>query len=193
MKKLIIFVLFILLAFIAKAQYGSEFMLGGRINYIGGGKVWNGDKLENKGYTLRTSPAVGYFIYNNVALGTTVTYEYVTDDLGRQNTWEFIPYIRYYTPGGDARFFLELQGGYGLGTSVMKEGNDGKHHLWLGTLKPGLFIRFLDNFATEITISTLSYKDIWAKDKVTGDIYQHTKWDFEWLDFSFGATLVYEF
>lgn len=194
MKKTLICCLFLCCGLMLKAQYGGEFTLGVRLNYIGGGVVMTDKGLKNKGYTLKTTVSPGYFVCNNLAFGTGIGYEYMKDDIGHQYTIDCVPFVRYYVPGNEFRFFVHLESGYGWGKSFLKDGHDGWHSLWKTALKPGLFIRIKEYLATEVTLSSLEYKYINMKSsKRAAKSNYLSQWRFNWLDISFGVSAIFNF
>lgn len=97
MKKMFILCLLFGCCLTAYAQYGGEFMLGTRINYVGGGLAIRDVGRKDLGYTLKLTVSPGYFLYNRWCVGLNLGYEYMTDDKGHQYTFESLPYIRYYS------------------------------------------------------------------------------------------------
>lgn len=193
MNKGILWILFLLCTLTASAQYGGDWMLGGRVNYVGGGKILTPDGgRANAGFTLKVAPSLAYFIRNGIAIGVITSYEFMKDSQGRQHTGEILPFLRYDVGGGHVRFFMQLESGCGWGRSRLKDGADGKHFLWTTNLKPGLFIRITDQWAAEATFSCLQYKHVKATDLDSGEAVVRDKWDFAWLDISFGITAVFK-
>lgn len=191
MKKVIFSCLFLCLLMTLKAQYGAELTVGARVNYIGGGRIRTSDgEVVNLGYTLKGVVSPGYFVYNNIAVGVNLGYEYMMDDLGHQYTLEAVPFIRCYTPHGTLRLFGQLESGYGWGRSFMKNGHDGQHSLWVSTLKPGLFIRIKEYMAAEITLMSLEYKKVYMTDKTGNGPAIAQRWKYNWLDMSFGVSFI---
>lgn len=179
---------------IANAQCYEKFVLNGQFNYIGGGRVITPDhKILNKGYTLKVTPGIGYFVREDLTLGAIAGYEYMTDDRGWQHTFEIAPFLRYYITGGDFRVYVQWEGGYGWGKSTLEEGYGGKHNLWYTTLKPGLWIRARKNLIVEATLSSLTFKHVNSNDRKTKETYTTNQWRFNWLDIAFGAGLIFEF
>lgn len=189
MKK--IFLLFLLLecCIAAHAQYGGEFVLGARLNYVGGGRAIQDWGRKDLGYTLKFTVSPGYFILRQCCVGLNLGYEYMTDDKGHQYTLESLPYIRYYSKGEVLRFFLQLETGPGWGQSILKADHDGRHFLWTTTLKPGLYIRIKNGFATEVTLSTLENRNI----NIHSDSknLKFNRWDFQLLSISFGVSWIF--
>lgn len=191
MKKTILFCFLLGLSVSLKAQYGGELTIGARMNYIGGGRVMTADgKIVNLGYTIKGVLSPGYFITNSFALGANLGYEYLMDDLGHQYTLEALPFIRYYTPRGGLRFFVQLESGYGWGESYMKAGHDGRHGVWISTLKPGIFARVKEYLAVEVSLMSLEYKKIYMNDKRSNSRVTTQKWRYNWLDVSFGVSFI---
>lgn len=192
MKKVTFLIcLFFCLAFSVKAQYGGELTIGARMNYVGGGRVIAADgERVNLGYTIKGTFSPGYFILNSLAVGANLGYEHMKDDRGHQYTLEALPFVRYYTPHSDFRFFVQLEGGYGWGESYLKAGPDGQHRLWMSTLKPGLFVRVKDYMAIEVSVMSLEYKKVYMKDKNSHRETSMERWRYNWLDVSFGVAFV---
>lgn len=192
MNRWTFFILLLLAGTAVKAQYSQEWVIGGRINYMNGGRVLMPDGERKKaGYTIKVAPSLAYFIRNDLAVGVGVGYEYTKDLRGRQHTGEIVPFIRYDFGGGQVRPFLRAETGWGWGRSYMKEGNDGKHFLWTSTLKPGVWIRITDRWAAEATFSSLQYKRVKATDLETDETITRDKWKFRWLDISFGFACIF--
>lgn len=193
MNKGILFILLLLGCLTASAQYGGDLILGGRINYVGGGKIVTPDHQRvNTGFTLKVAPSLAYFIRNGIAVGVITGYEFMKDRRGHQNTGEILPFLRYDVGGGVIRFFVQLESGCGWGKSHLKDGADGKHFLWTTNLKPGLYIRITDHWAAEATFSCLQYKHVKATDLQSGESVMRDKWDFTWLDISFGVAAIFK-
>ena len=186
-----IFLLFFLFGWCvaAQAQYGGEFVLGARINYVGGGRVIQDWGRKDLGYTLKFTASPGYFMHRKWCVGVNLGYEFMTDAKGHQYTFESLPYIRYYSRGEVLRFFLQLESGPGWGRSILKDDNDGRHFLWMTTLKPGLYIRIKNGFATEVTISNLENKNINIQSG--GKNLKFNRWDFQVLSISFGVSWIF--
>ena len=191
MNRVILGILLLLITLTASAQYGGDWVVGGRVNYVGGGKIVTPDRGRvNTGFTLKVAPSLAYFIRNGIALGVITSYEFMKDSQGHQHTGEVLPFLRYDVGGGSVRFFMQLESGCGWGKSRMKDGADGKHFLWTTNLKPGLFIRITDHWAAEATFSCLQYKHVKATDLDSGESVVRDKWDFTWLDISFGVAAI---
>lgn len=194
MNRKFIIGLLLFLSTMAQAQYGGELVLGGRFNYIGGGRIISpdGDKV-NTGYTLKVAPSLAYFIRNGIAIGVITGYEYMTDYKGYQHTGEVIPFVRYDIGGGKVRFFLQAESGCGWGNSKMKSGEKNRHFIWASVLKPGIWIRITDKVAAEATFSSLQYKRVKSKNLDTRETFTWDKWKFRWLDISCGVAVVFDF
>lgn len=194
MNRGIIVGLLLFLSAMAQAQYGGEMVLGGRLNYIGGGRIISpeGDKI-NMGYTLKVAPSLAYFIRNGIAIGVIAGYEYTTDYKGYQHTGEVIPFVRYDIGGGKVRFFLQAESGCGWGRSEMKSGEKNRHFIWTSALKPGIWIRITDKVAAEATFSSLQYKRVKSENLDTDETFTWDKWKFRWLDISCGVAVVFDF
>lgn len=177
-----------------RAQYGGDWVVGGRINYVNGGRIVTPDGERKKaGYSLRIAPSLAYFVRNGIAVGVGVGYEYMQDPRGHQNTGELMPFLRYDFGGGRARFFMQLESSLGWGKSKMKDGEEAKHFVWSPRLKPGIWVRITDHLAVEATISSLEYKHVKSTDLGSHDTLVRDKWKFRWLDISFGFAGIFRF
>ncbi len=194
MNRKFIIGLLLFLSTMAQAQYGGELVLGGRFNYIGGGRIISpdGDKI-NTGYSLKVAPSLAYFIRNGIAIGVITGYEYMTDYRGYQHTGEVIPFVRYDMGGGKVRFFLQAESGCGWGSSKMKSGEKKRHFIWASVLKPGIWVRITDKVAAEATFSSLQYKRVKSKNPDTRETFTWDEWKFRWLDISCGVAVVFDF
>lgn len=191
LKNIFLYSVLLCLGISARAQYGGELTIGARMNYVGGGRVIapNGERI-NLGYTIKGIVSPGYFILNSLAVGANLGYEYMTDDDGRQYTLDAKPFVRYYTPHGDFRFFMQLEGGYGWGKSYLKTGPDGQHHLWESSWRPGIFARVKDYMAIEVSLMSLEYKKVYIQDRNSHQRSTVEKWRYNWLDVSFGVAFL---
>ena len=191
MKKILFFGLFLCLGMTLKAQYGGEMTIGARLNYTGGGKLVTYDgKIVNLGYTIKGIVSPGYFVTNNIALGADLAYEYMMDDEGHQYTLETGGFFRLYAPRGGVRLYLQGTSGYGWGKSFLKKGHDGKHELWVSTLKPGLWARLKEYLALDISLMSLEYKEVYMRDFFSNKRVTDSRWRYNWLDISFGVVFI---
>ena len=63
MNRGILGILLLLSTLTASAQYGGDWVVGGRVNYVGGGKIVTPDRGRvNTGFTLKVAPSLAYFI-----------------------------------------------------------------------------------------------------------------------------------
>ena len=127
---------------------------------------------------------------NNIALGADLAYEYMMDDEGHQYTLETGGFYRLYAPRGGVRLYLQGTSGYGWGKSFLKKGHDGKHELWVSTLKPGLWARLKEYLALDISLMSLEYKEVYMRDKVSNKRVTDSRWRYNWLDISFGVVFI---
>ncbi|MCM1031962.1 MAG: hypothetical protein NC410_11050 [Oscillibacter sp.] len=194
MNKGLFLFLLLLLGSLAHAQYGGQWILGERLNFVNGGRVMTetGEK-KNNGFMFKVAPSLGYFVRNGLAVGVGVGYEYMKDVNGHQNTFEVTPFVRYDFGGGQVRPFLLAESAFGWGKSDMKKGNDGRHYLWTPALKPGIWIRFTDSLAAEATVMSLRYEHAKLTDLKTDEALVRNRWKFRWLDISFGFNLLFNF
>ncbi len=190
------FLLFILLIAggVVHAQYGGQWILGERVNFVNGGRVITetGEK-KNNGFMFKVAPSLGYFVRNGLAVGVGVGYEYMKDVNGHQNTFEVTPFVRYDFGGGQVRPFLLAESSFGWGKSDMKKWNDARHYLWTPALKPGVWIRLTDNFAVEATLMSLKYERTRLTDLETDEVWKQDRWKYRWLDISVGFNLLFDF
>ena len=49
------------------------------------------------------------------------------------------------------------------GEKLLKKGHDGKHELWVSTLKPGLWARLKEYLALDISLMSLEYKEVYMR------------------------------
>ena len=69
MNRGILGILLLLSTLTASAQYGGDWVVGGRVNYVGGGKIVTPDRGRvNTGFTLKVAPSLAYFIRNGICL-----------------------------------------------------------------------------------------------------------------------------
>lgn len=188
MKRTLLFYLFLISGFVSQAQSWGDFILGGRFNYVGGGRTITEVGRKSLGYTLKFTASPGYFFRNQWSFGANLSYEYMTDSKGYQYTLESLPYLRFYSRGESLRFFLQLESGPAWGQSFLDGGNDGKHFLWISSLKPGLYIRIKENWSSEITISDLTHRSININSG--GRQTHYNRWNFQALSISFGMSWI---
>lgn len=194
MNKCSLFLLLMVMSLFAKAQYGGQWILGGRLNFINGGRIITEDgRKKDNGYMFKVAPSLGYFVRNGLVVGVGTGYEYMKDVNGHQNTFEVVPFIRYDLGGGSVRPFLLAESGFGWGKSYIKDANDGRHFLWTSALKPGIWVRVTDRFAMEATLMSLKYEQARMTDLKTDEVTERNRWKFRWLDISFGFNLIFDF
>lgn len=185
--------LLILVSFASQAQYGGQWVLGGRVNFINGGRIITEEGRKDNGFMFKVAPSLGYYVRNGLVVGFGTGYEYMKDVNGHQHTLEVVPFVRYDLGGGQIRPFLLLESGFGWGKSYMKEVNDGRHFLWTSALKPGIWVRVTDHFAMEATVMSLQYEHAKMTDLKTDEVFERNRWKFRWLDISFGFNLLFNF
>lgn len=101
MNRGILGILLLLITLTASAQYGGDWVVGGRVNYVGGGKIVTPDRGRvNTGFTLKVAPSLAYFIRNGIALGVITSYEFMKDSQGHQHTGEVLPFYDMMWEGG---------------------------------------------------------------------------------------------
>ena len=88
------------------------------------------------------------------------------------------------------RLYLQGTSGYGWGKSFLKKGHDGKHELWVSTLKPGLWARLKEYLALDISLMSLEYTEVYMRDKVSNKRVTDSRWRYNWLDISFGVVFI---
>jgi len=76
------------------------------------------DGSDNKSFNVNVSPAYGYFVAKNVAMGLSFAISYTELNnsyySSNQTVFQFSPFIRYYiaSDSSKAKFFVQLEGGY---------------------------------------------------------------------------------
>lgn len=197
MKKIVLLSFVLLIIGVLKAQNeyyfrDGKFILGGRINYIGGGRVVTNDhKIQNKGYTLKVAPSFGYYINNLMSVGSSVGYEHVKDGRGKQNTYSVTPYFRYYFPVKQSFLFLQAESGIGFGRNRLNGGERNSYLIWDSGLKPGFFFNLSERVGAEITFSRVEYRKIWIKDKHSQLKSSGSELKYQILDISFGFSYLF--
>lgn len=170
----------------------GKFIVGGRVNYIGGGRVVTADhKVENKGFSLSVAPSFGYYINNLMSVGTSVGYERVQDDRGHQNTYSVTPFIRYFFPVKQVFLFVQGESGIGFGRSRLDKGERNRHFIWNSGLKPGFFFNISEHLSAEATFSRLEYRRVWVEDLSSHKKTSGGEWKYQVLDISFGVSYVF--
>ncbi|MEQ7800484.1 outer membrane beta-barrel protein [Pedobacter sp. ASV1-7] len=176
MKKLLLSLVAVsALAFGAQAQTEKGKIL------LGGGVGFNSTKVEGKSKSdinFNILPSVGYFVSDNIAIGTGVGYDYdkqVSKGLLSQ-AFEVAPFGRYYVGLSDQfKFFGQLSVPMSFGN--YKDVNDvtGDVGDKLGTstkigvqLAPGFAFYPTKRIGIEVSVDGLGYHNLSLKDEATG-------------------------
>jgi hypothetical protein len=125
-KLLASFILSMMLIPVAQGQFTDRgrFILGSAVGFATNSSktsLSNASESEPQNTQWNVSPSIGYFLFNNFALGIGLDYTSSTETrAGEDKTKDadllFGPFARYYFPFGDKAIFL--QGNFGFGNSA---------------------------------------------------------------------------
>lgn len=147
---------------------------------VGGNVGFNSTKVDGAAkadFKFNVTPRVGFFVANNIAIGTGVGYDYDKSVSEGQQTGAFVvaPFGRYYVNLTDQfKFFGHLAVPLNFGTvkDVNANGDTGAK---LGTansfgvnLAPGFAFFPNKKIAIEVSVDGLSYTNLTLKDDASG-------------------------
>jgi outer membrane protein W len=144
---------------------GDVFVTGS----VGYSSETTGDVKSN---SFTVSPAVGFFVTENIAIGGMIGYESSTGDQDisgegdffevKTNTFSIGAFGRYYaTPASDFSFFGELGLAYATSKSEASDLDiESKANGFGVAVSPGVSYFISSNFALEATIGALSYSSM---------------------------------
>ncbi|MFA4868204.1 MAG: outer membrane beta-barrel protein [Pedobacter sp.] len=176
MKKLLLSLVAVsALAFGAQAQTEKGKIL------LGGGVGFNSTKIEGASKSdinFNILPSVGYFVSDNIAIGTGVGYDYdkqVSKGLLNQS-FEVAPFGRYYVGLSDQfKFFGQLSVPMSFGNYKDVDDVTGDVGDKLGTstkigvqLAPGFAFYPTKRIGIEVSVDGLGYHNLALKDEATG-------------------------
>lgn len=132
-------------------------------------KLSNGiDLSDTKSYGLNISPAVGYFVADNLAVGMSLGigfngYKSGDNDTEWENTLSFSPYMRYYVPGsGKVKPYGEA--GFSFFSTKSAFGNDDERSGSRG-IGGGLGTAFFFGPKTSLDLF-LNYNYLFSRDEI---------------------------
>lgn len=189
MKKLLLSLVAVsALAFSTQAQTEKgKFMLGGNVSFDS--KKTDADNAKSN-TSFRIVPSVGYFVDNNIAVGTGIGYAYDKTIGGTQNqAFVVSPFGRYYANLSESfKFFgqLAVPMAFGSAKKVDNEGNVGDKigsSTEIGVaLSPGFAFFPTKRIGIEFSVNGLSYNNYRIED-ADGNKVKGAGSD----EFSFGA------
>ncbi|WP_442590678.1 outer membrane beta-barrel protein [Pedobacter sp. AW31-3R] len=169
MKKLVLSLLAVsALAFSTQAQTEKgKFMIGGNVEF-NSEKAEGADKAD---INLSLVPSVGYFIGNNIAIGTGVGYELSkvhsasATAIGKSQAFVVAPFARYYAGTEQFKFFGQLSVPMAFG-NVKNSIDGGESYRKQGSistvgvaLSPGVAFFPSKKFGIEFSVNGISYND----------------------------------
>jgi hypothetical protein len=173
MKKLLMLAAFSLAAFNLKAQTeAGKYMLGGNISFSSQEQDKN---YKNIYYSI--VPSAGYFIADNLAIGTGIGYSYsrttsmvyefdlIYNTIIKDQAFVFNPFLRKYGRIAEQfKYFGQLSLPMSFGNTKAKETsnnssyhNVSKYHNLGATLAPGLAFFPSKNFGIEFSVEGIGY------------------------------------
>lgn len=163
MKKIkIITALTLLLAVNTNAQITKgNWMVGGSGNFINYESTFqnNNTEVTQTGSGFQLSPNLGYFIVNNVALGSVVSFSFSnpSGDNNNSHGYGISPFIRYYFRKSDKMINPFLETSYGFYEGKSDSGGSNKTTGY--SIKGGSAIFFNSSVALELTLNYDSSKN----------------------------------
>lgn len=175
MKKLVLSLLAVsALAFSTQAQTEKgKFMIGGNVEF-------NSEKAEGAekaDINLSLVPSVGYFIGNNIAVGTGIGYEFNkihsadANAIAKTQAFVVAPFARYYAGTEQFKFFGQLSVPMAFG-NLKGSLDGGDNYTKVGTtssigvaLSPGVAFFPSKRFGIEFSVNGISYNDYKVEDR----------------------------
>lgn len=138
----------------------GNWMVGGSGNYTSyKSKIYNNNtEITQTGSALSISPNLGYFIVDNFALGTIVSYSFSNPSGDNNNSqgYGISPFVRYYFRKSDKMINPFLQSSYGFSKGKSDSGGSNKSTGY--TIKGGSAIFFNSSVALELSLNYDSSK-----------------------------------
>lgn len=178
-------------AFTSQAQTDKgDFILGGNISF---NSIKSDASGANSAYDFTILPNVGYFVSDNIAIGTGIGYQASrldeANEFGKTEAFVIAPFGRYYTPvSNNFKFFGQLSVPMAFGNvKAIDENLDTGSKTGSSTaigvaLSPGFAYFPSNNIGLEFSINGLSYVNYSVEDGDGNDI-KGAGFD----SFSFGA------
>lgn len=169
MKKLVLSLIAVsALAFSTQAQTEKgNFMIGGNVGF----NSEKTDGAEKADLSLSLVPSVGYFIDNNLAIGTGIGYQfdksYNATAINSVKTQAFVvsPYARYYAGSEQFKFFGQLSVPMSFGNTKVST-DSGNNYFKTGNnnsigvaLSPGIAFFPSKKVGIEFSVNGISYND----------------------------------
>jgi len=166
MKKLLLIAVIAVASLKASAQTEQgNILLGGTLNYTTSKSDADGAE-SSESFTIL--PNIGYFILNNVAIGTGVGYSHTKFTNGaKQGTFIVSPFARCYQSLGSEqfKFFGQLSVPLAFGNSENSNGDDTGSSTSIGVaLSPGFAFFPTKRFGIEFAFSGISYQNVKVED-----------------------------
>jgi len=176
MKKLLLSLFAVsALAFSTQAQTEKgKVMLGGNVGF-NTSKVDGASKAD---FNFRAIPNIGYFVSDNIAIGTGVGYSYDKSVSNRNlnQAFEVAPFGRYYVGLSDQfKFFgqLSVPMAFGQNKAVNAEGDTGEKTASTTSigayLSPGFAFFPTKRVGIEVSVNGLGYNNYSVKNELTGN------------------------
>lgn len=178
-------------AFTSQAQTDKgDFILGGNVSF---NSIKSDASGANSAYDFTILPNVGYFVSDNIAIGTGIGYQASrldeASEFGKTEAFVIAPFGRYYTPvSNNFKFFGQLSVPMAFGNvKAIDENLDTGSKTGSSTaigvaLSPGFAYFPSNNIGLEFSINGLSYVNYSVEDGDGNDI-KGAGFD----SFSFGA------
>lgn len=171
MKKLFLLSTAILFTVAAQAQTDrGSFLIGGQVNYS---SIKSDAENAKATETFNIIPNVGYFVADNIAVGTGIGYQYAQvpgERAVKDQAFLVSPFGRYYV-GEDSRFKFFGQLSVPLGFGSVREALDGGDFEKVGSsttigvnLSPGFAFFPTSRVGIEFALNGISYESKTVKD-----------------------------
>ena len=165
MKKLLLITAIALASLKVSAQTEQgTIMAGGAVNFSTSKSDADGAESSDS-FTIL--PMMGYFIQNNVAIGTGIGYSHSKNAGGKSGTFIVNPFARAYKGLGSEqfKFFGQLSVPLSFENSEDDDGNDTGSETSIGVaLSPGFAFFPTKKFAIELTFSGIQFQNTKVED-----------------------------
>ncbi|WP_256011355.1 outer membrane beta-barrel protein [Desertivirga xinjiangensis] len=143
---------------------------------VGGSVNFSSQKIEvedDAATSFSIIPKAGYFIQENIALGTGIGFQSGKSfDGDKTNTFIIAPFGRYYKSISEQfKFFGELSVPMAFGRSENEDGDKGPKYSAIGVgLSPGFAFFPTKKFGIELSFSGISYRSETVKPEIGDDM-----------------------
>lgn len=138
----------------------GNWMVGGSGNFTNYKSTFQNNNIETTqtGYGFNISPNLGYFIADNVALGSALSFGFSNPSGNDNNShgYGLAPFVRYYFRKSDKMINPFLQTSYGFSKGKSDSGGSSKTNGY--NIKGGSAIFFNSSVAVELTLNYDSSK-----------------------------------